>query len=211
MVLSIGITADIKILNLSYIFLNQLTSVIADQDAVTFLLKQGWITTVKRKNYNNYMEGDMLVEFNLAVTIPSYTEVNSTFPKPDNKDYNYWIALIKHFVTKSDTIEIHCWNEETEIIGEITSLFTGEFEMVIEEKLTFFKGTISPSLVDYLLNKSVNNNGELKWFTINLERFMLPVFHSGHWGTELFIPKITKEDTAFIKRVTPEESEFQVC
>ncbi|MBM7663521.1 hypothetical protein JOC85_004399 [Bacillus mesophilus] len=151
------------------------------------------------------------MEYNLTVIIPSYTEANSTFPKPVNDDYNYWIALIKHYVTKSDTIEIQCWNEETEIIDEINSLFIDEFEMVKEENLTIFKGAISSSLLEYLSNKSVSNKGELKWFTINLEKLMSPVFHSGHWGTELFIPNITKEDTAFIKSVTPNESEFQEC
>ncbi|MEK3857438.1 hypothetical protein [Cytobacillus sp. FSL H8-0458] len=148
------------------------------------------------------------MEYNLAVNIPSYTNIDSTFPKPVNENYNYWLALIEHFLTISDTIEIHCWNEETDTIDEINSLYKEEFEVGIEENLTIFKGTISKLLIDYLLNKSINNNGDLKWFTLNLERLRLPVFHSGHWGTELFIPNITKEDITFIKSVTPKETNF---
>lgn len=49
---------------------------------------------------------------NMIFTISTYTEVDSSFPKPISEHYDYWIPLINYFLVKSDAIEIQCWNEE---------------------------------------------------------------------------------------------------
>lgn len=152
------------------------------------------------------MVGGYALEYNLTINISVYTEANSTFPKPTNENYDYWNPLLNYFLTRSDTIEIHCWNEEIETINELKLLFNGKMDMVKEENITIFKLIKSTITIDYLLNNSVNKNGELKWFTVNLEKLMKPVFHSGHWGTEFFIPNVTKEDIAYIKSITPERA-----
>jgi hypothetical protein len=145
---------------------------------------------------------------NLTINIPNYSDADSSFPKPINESYYYWIAIIEHFLTEADTIEIHCWNEEKESINEITSLYKGKCEMFKKEHLTIFNCPKSNLLIDYLLNNSLRNNGELKWFTLNLDKMRLPVLHSGHWGTELVITNINKEDIAFIKSVTPRDTDL---
>ncbi|WP_409250607.1 hypothetical protein V1502_10520 [Bacillus sp. SCS-153A] len=143
---------------------------------------------------------------NLTINIPTYSDADSSFPKPVNESYTYWSAIVKHFLVDSNTIEIHCWNEEKEIINEIISL--GKLEMVKEENETIFRGPKSRLLTEYLLNNCISKNGGLKWFTLNLEQMGLPLFHSGHWGTELVLTNITTEDIAFIKRVTPKATVF---
>lgn len=149
---------------------------------------------------------EYVLYYNVTINIPVYTDANSTFPKPVGENYDYWFPLLKFFLTKSDTIEIHCWNEEIDTINEIQSLYNSKMEMVREENLTIFKLIKSIITIDYLLNNNVNINGELKWFTINLEKFMKPMFHSGHWGTEFFIPNVTKEDIVFIKSIIPRQA-----
>lgn len=145
---------------------------------------------------------------NLAFNILTYTDYDSTFPKPANDNYDYWVALVGYFLAKSDTIEIHCWNEEIETIEEIQSLHINKVEMMKEENITLFKLKKKPALSDYLLNNNLNRMGELKWFTVNLNHGMVSVFHSGHWGTEFFVPNPMEEDIAFIKSVTPPETSF---
>ena len=148
------------------------------------------------------------MQYNLAFNIPTYTDDESTFPKPLIGNYDYWTALFEHFLTSSDTIEIHCWNEEIETILEIKSLYQNELEIVIGENLTIIRGGKHPTLSDYLLNNYLNKIGEFKWFTVNLDKDMVSVFHSGHWGTEFFVPNTLKSDVALIKSLIPDETSF---
>lgn len=144
---------------------------------------------------------------NLAFNIPTYTENDSVFPKPENENYDYWVPLIKYFLAKSDTIEIHCLNEEIDTIEEIKKLRLNTL-MVIEENITVIKGRNSSILSNYLLENFINNSGEFKWFTVNLDKGIVPVFHSGHWGTEFFVPNAMEKDIEVIKSVTPTETSF---
>lgn len=145
---------------------------------------------------------------NLVIHIPTYTEDHSAFPKPVNDNYEYWVSLLKFYLEKSDMAEIHCWNEETETIDEIKSFHTEEIEMIKQENLIIFKWKITSFLTDYLLFRHLNKNGELKWFTVNLNKGLKNVFHSGHWGTEFLVPHVTKRDVSLIQSVTPEETDF---
>ena len=144
----------------------------------------------------------------LTFNIPTYTDDNSTFPKPVKKNYDYWIPLLEYFLTKSDRIEIHCWNEEIETIEEIKYLHKNDFEIVKEENITIFRGKKISILSGYLLNNNINKIGEFKWFTVNLEKGMVSVLHSGHWGTEFFVPNALEKDVEYIKSVTPTETIF---
>ncbi|MGY6212269.1 hypothetical protein ACXEO8_20045 [Cytobacillus firmus] len=139
---------------------------------------------------------------NLVFHIPTYTKHNSAFPKPLNDNYGYWVPLINFFLPKSDTIEIHCWNEEIEIINEIKRFNINKFEMQ-DENITIFKGMKFCILSDYLLNKNLDEKGNFKWFTVNLNYKGEPVFHSGHWGTEFFVTNAKEKDIEIIKSAIP--------
>ncbi|WP_088015045.1 hypothetical protein [Gottfriedia acidiceleris] len=143
---------------------------------------------------------------NLVFHIPTYTDDDSTFPKPVNENYDYWDQLIKYFLQKSDTIEVHCWNEEIDTIEEIKKL--NSFEIYKEDNITVFKGMKNSILSMYLSKHHINNIGEFKWFTVNLKKGMVPVFHSGHWGTEFVVPNAIDEDIELIKSIIPAETSF---
>ncbi|MDF2607460.1 MAG: hypothetical protein K0S34_1656 [Bacillales bacterium] len=145
------------------------------------------------------------MKYDIAFSIPYYTESNSTFPIPVNGNYNYWGPLIKYFLPKSDTIEIHCWNEEVDVIKEIIKINFNNYEMAIEKNITVFRIKKCFVISDYLLNKYITN-GEFKWFTVNLDKGEKSVFHSGHWATEFFVPNATDNVFEVIKRVTPNET-----
>ncbi|AND41455.1 hypothetical protein [Cytobacillus oceanisediminis] len=138
---------------------------------------------------------------NLAFHIPTYSEGNSAFPKPLNDDYDYWVPIINHYLEKTNMVEVHCWNDETDTIEEIKSL--PNFYGCKEVNLTILQGYVTSLLTDYLTNEIVDIDGRFKWFTINLYNDKSSVFHSGHWGTEFFIQKVSEKDDEFIRRVTP--------
>lgn len=143
---------------------------------------------------------------NLVFNILTYTDDESTYPKPLFGNYEYWNPLLEHFLKGTDTIEIHCWNDEIETISEIKTLFQNKLEIVKEENLTIIKGHKYPALSDYLMDNYLSKRGEFKWFTVNLNKDMVSIFHSGHWGTEFFVPNVLKSDVALIESVIPEET-----
>ncbi|WP_407268553.1 hypothetical protein [Radiobacillus sp. PE A8.2] len=102
----------------------------------------------------------------------------------------------------ANTIEIHCWNEETEVIEEIKSLFQHSLESTLEENMTIFKGSSNPRIDDYLLDR----HEKIKWFSLFLYKDSSSIFHAGHWGKEFYSPKASDDDIAFIKSVMPAET-----
>jgi hypothetical protein len=40
----------------------------------------------------------------------------------------------------------------------------------------------------------------------NLMKGQTIVFHSGHWGTEIFVPNVTEQEIFFIKSVSPKDA-----
>ncbi|MGM9926513.1 MAG: hypothetical protein ACI35P_01050 [Bacillus sp. (in: firmicutes)] len=148
------------------------------------------------------------MEHHLAFHIATYTEDDSTFPKPLNGNYNYWTALIKYYLSKADTVDIHCWNEEVETIEEIALLHKQTMNITYEENMTIFQGNVTSSLKEYLLYSNLNICGGLKWFAVHLDKGKESVFQSGHWGTEFFVPNVLEEEIAVIKKIVPDETEF---
>lgn len=88
------------------------------------------------------------------------------FSLPVYEKADYWVPLMKYFLVQSNTIEIHCWNEEKGIVKETQTMFKGSFEISKEYNLTLFKGNLTPDVVDYLLINNVNVEGKIKWFSI---------------------------------------------
>lgn len=148
------------------------------------------------------------MKHNLQFTIPTFTEEFDVFPIPDNEKYDYWVPLLKKFIEQSDTIEIHCWNDEKDHINEMTLLFKGVSKIVNEGNITVIKGKITDDISNHVLYDNVKTNGKLKWFSIFLSRNNTPVFQSEHWGTEFFAPNLGDDDIANIKSMTPADTNF---
>ncbi|MEH7886941.1 hypothetical protein V7654_21800 [Bacillus sp. JJ1609] len=121
---------------------------------------------------------------------------------------DYWVPLMKYFLLQSDTIEIHCWNEENVIVEETKSMLKGSFDIISENNLTIFKGNKAPYVVDYLLWNNLDLEGKIKWFSIFLSKNATTIFHSEHWGMEFFAPNVNEKDIAFIKSVMPIDTNF---
>jgi hypothetical protein len=147
------------------------------------------------------------MHYSLQFELSTYTTDDSTFPMPENDNYDFWVPLMKYYLDQSDTIEIHCWNEESEVIEETKSIFN-LLEMSYEYELTYFKGKITSEIIDHILYNNLSKDGELKWFSIFLNKENNSLFHSGHWASEYFAPNVSKKDLAFIQSVMPSNTRF---
>ena len=145
---------------------------------------------------------------NVVFHIPSYTTDKEFKPVPLNANYDYWVLIIKDFLLKSKIIEIQCWNDETDLIEELKSLFKEPLQCANEDNLFIIKGKVTSTIEEYLNKKYLNEKGKFKWFTINFYNDNKIVFQSGHWGTEIFIPNIFEEEVSFYSKLTPIDTDL---
>ncbi|MDD4437754.1 MAG: hypothetical protein PHS04_06955 [Tissierellia bacterium] len=116
---------------------------------------------------------------------------HTTGIKPVLQDYSWWIALVSKIASQVDKFEIRCWSDETEAI--VTGQQFGEQLENIETTELVFQGQISEAFLGHIYVDGFDENGGLKWFTINLYQGEELLFHSGHYGTEPFVFVKTKE------------------
>ncbi|MBT2571343.1 hypothetical protein [Planococcus sp. ISL-110] len=123
-------------------------------------------------------------------------------------NYDYWLLLMEYFLAKSDLFEIHCFDEETETIVELTLNLPGLFDIDQKQGMTIFSGLLTLDIAEFLMTRHVSRKNKLKWFSVFLSRGEQHIFSSEHWGTEFFVPDITEEDLLFIKHVAPDDARF---
>lgn len=145
---------------------------------------------------------------NVIINVPTYTNLDSDYPVPPEKNYDYWTWLVKFYLTQADRVEIHSWDDEIETIIELQSCSAHHSNMGKEPNLTIFQTELTSAISEYLVTGHLNSNGYLKWFTVNLFKDQQSVFHSGHWGTEVFLPHVVERDIADIKKVLPTGASF---
>ena len=130
------------------------------------------------------------------------------FPDTMLENYDYWVPLMKYFIQKSDTIEIHCWNEEKEVIQETKAFFQDDPELPEDMELTIFQGILTEDISHHLLYNHIAEMENIKWFSIFFSKGDTTMFHSEHWGTEFFAPNISEEEISFITSVMPKDTNF---
>jgi len=141
------------------------------------------------------------MKYQLHFTIPE-------FPSPMPENYEYWVPLMKYFIEKSDTIDIHCWNEEKEVIKETKALVQDDPESPEDMELTIFRGILTDDISHHLLTNHLAETENIKWFSIFLSKGDITMFHSEHWGTEFFAPNLSEEEIAYITSVMPKDTNF---
>ena len=145
---------------------------------------------------------------NLHFEISSYSEAEgSPYGIPIPEHYDYWVPLMKYFIGKSDTVEIHCWTEETKTIEE-TKAITNEFVISHESKLTYFKAKLTPKIIQHLLYDNLTQHGELKWFSVFLSYNNKSILNMGHWSTENTADNLTDQEIEFVKSVMPADTGY---
>ncbi len=154
------------------------------------------------------MKCSMELKTQLQFELTEFADNRESERIPAIGNYDYWLLLMEYFLAKSDMFEIHCFNEETEAIEELTSSLPGLFDVNEKEEMTIFSGLLTLEIAQFLMNHHVSEKKKLKWFSVFLSRGEQHIFSSEHWGTEFFVPDVTEEDLLFIKHVAPYNTHF---
>lgn len=113
------------------------------------------------------------------------------------QDYSWWFDLVKNIAGRADTFEIRCWPGETEAIA--TGQRFGVQLENLETKELVFKGPISEAFLEHIYNDGFDNDGVLKWFTLDFYKGEELIFESGHYGTEPYVFVKTEEEVHKLK------------
>lgn len=140
-------------------------------------------------------------------SVPSYF-TNEGIQVPCVENLNYWTQIMEYFLDQSDSIEIHCWDEEITVIEELINVSGDAMEIKQNGQLTVFNIKTTSSFNQFLLQNYIDKNGRVKWFSIFLSFEETTVFHSEHWGTEFFAPCVSEIEIDFIQSVMPIDTNF---
>lgn len=154
------------------------------------------------------MKYSMELKTQLQFELTEFADELESYRIPATGNYEYWLLLMEYFLAKSDTVEIHCFNEEKEEIEELRSGLPGVFDASEKQGMTIFSSFLTPEITEFLLHRHVSKTSKLKWFSVFLSKGEQHIFSSEHWGTEFFVPDIAEEDLLFIKHVAPDGTHF---
>ncbi len=111
---------------------------------------------------------------------------------------DWWKNIVSRFFSPGDKLEIRCWREETEKIKQ-ASLYG---EPCIDNYEVSIKGRVTEEFLAELQSDEPSDkslyNKMTKYFTINMENERCS-FCSAHYGTEMYLEKLSEADASFIK------------
>lgn len=134
--------------------------------------------------------------------------INLTEKNVDFQNYKYWYFLIEYFINSADFIELHIWNDEVETIEELSLKTNLEKINLSPMKMVCFQGDINKKIINFILQESLNQNGEIKWFSLFLKYNGNCFFESSHWGSEINIENPDKKEIKMIKNMMPQNAVF---
>ncbi|WP_298469105.1 hypothetical protein [Psychrobacillus sp. FSL K6-4046] len=137
-----------------------------------------------------------------------FININLTESNVDFQSYNYWFSLIDYFITSANFIEFHVWNEEVETIEELSLKTNLEKIDLHPMKMVCFQGDINKKIINFILQESLSQNGEIKWFSLFLKYNGNCFFESSHWGSEINIENPSEKEIIMFKKFMPKNAIF---
>ena len=126
----------------------------------------------------------------------------------DKQDYTYWYLLMENHLRTAEFVEFHIWNEEEEVINQLSMKTELHKDSLEPMKMVRFAGASSENLISYILKESLSSDGEIKWFSIFLRNNGKLFFESSHWGAEINIENPDENEVNMIKKVLPKNAIF---
>lgn len=125
------------------------------------------------------------------------------------QDYSYWLKLMAYYLQRADSIAIHVWDAEVDVIRELEEKTTLYKKDLAPLTMTGFTGAITSPLIQFVLNESFNSSGTIKWFSIFLKRSGQLLFESGHNGSELIAQEPTVKEIEMMQSVLPSNATYE--
>ncbi|MEK5216469.1 MULTISPECIES: hypothetical protein [Bacillales] len=134
--------------------------------------------------------------------------INLTEKNVDFQSYKYWFLLIDYYIKTANFIEFHVWNDEVETIEELSLKTNLEKIDLYPMKMVCFQGDINKNLINFISQESLNQNGDIKWFSLFLKCNGNCFFESSHWGSEINVENPDKNEIKMLKDMMPKNAVF---
>lgn len=142
------------------------------------------------------------MKHNMHYELTSMADTPETFSYAE--DYSFWIPMIEYFFAYADSFEIHCWKEESakfeDIVNELPNVKRDD-----DGQLLIANGQLNEKAKEFILTRSLDAKGRLKWFSVFLERQGESLFSSEHYGVELIGYELGVEQIPFLEKVLPKD------
>lgn len=132
----------------------------------------------------------------------THTEKKTSVPV----DISYWRTLWDTYISDFSSVEIHCWQEETEKIGELTKLSAQSIDQGLVKSITI---TLNEDNCNYLRNHSIDSNGGLKWFTLFFYKEDIQILEIAQYGSEIDLYGVNKDEAAEFQNRFPENADAE--
>lgn len=118
----------------------------------------------------------------------------------DYNDKRWWNDLVLACAVIGDSFEIHCWHDEKAEIQ--AALKYGHKVISSWSGGTVIRGRITREFINFLIDTKKPTDTQIynkmtPFFTI----FFGNKFHSEHYGTEIIISKVTRENQPAVDRI----------
>ena len=132
----------------------------------------------------------------------AHTEKKTSVPV----DTSYWITLWDTYTSDFSSVEIQCWQEETEKIEELIKLSAQSIDQGLVKSITI---TLNEENSTYLRNNSIDSNGGLKWFTVFFYKEAVQILEIAQYGSLIDFYGVNEEEAAEFQKIFPENAESE--
>lgn len=142
---------------------------------------------------------------NLHMELALLVESSNGFNKAE--DYSFWIPLMELFLDEADEFEVHCWEDEQAAVDEWLDSFP-HLACRKEGQVLIVSSIFLLEAKNFIRTHYLNEESELKWFSVFLSKSGNELFSSEHYGTEFVGIDLSKEMEILLKRIMPKETSF---
>lgn len=118
-------------------------------------------------------------------------------------NFSFWSSLVTPYLERGKYIIFGIWNDEKELLEELKrKLDIINVEYSKETNEIFIKVRIDENAKQLLIENNLNGTGLIKWFNILIHDDNDSIDISvGHYGCEIVLNKVKKEDVEYIKSI----------
>jgi hypothetical protein len=132
----------------------------------------------------------------------THTEKKSSVPV----DTSYWETLWDTYTSDFASVEIHCWQEETEQLHELTNLSAQSIDQGLVKSFTITLNEVNRT---YLRNHAIDSNGGIKWFTLFFYKEDIQMMEIAQYGSEIVLYGVDKNEAAEFHTLFPENADAE--
>lgn len=125
---------------------------------------------------------------NIVVTLESMsTNEKSSFPS----NTSYWVNFWDNYTNDYPEVVIHCWEEETDVIEELS---TKAVSVLTEGLMKIITVNLNEENRLFFRNYSIDPKGGLKWFMMFFHIDGEERLEIGRYGSEIILYKVDQEE-----------------